>query len=196
MPGIANSDRIGLAELVGALSLGLDLGFGQPMERVLRQCWIALRLAEHLDLDEEHRSVVYCTALLTNVGCHTDAHEQAKWFGDDIELKADKYVYGPARRAVGGGRAAPLGIRSARAAAVPGGLNFALSGHKDLDGMVARHSALARSLAAEIGGQGRATPETPLTRCFAEDRGGSSRCRGYPQALGRGNPCGRVGGGT
>ena len=31
------------------------------------------------------------TALLLNVGCHSDAHEQAKWFGDDIELKSTKY---------------------------------------------------------------------------------------------------------
>jgi hypothetical protein len=35
-----------LADLVAALSLGVDLGFGQPMEHVLRQCLIALRLAE------------------------------------------------------------------------------------------------------------------------------------------------------
>ena len=35
-----------LAELVAALSLGVDLGFGQPMEHVLRQSRIALRLAE------------------------------------------------------------------------------------------------------------------------------------------------------
>jgi len=42
-----------LAELVAALSLGIDLGFGQPMEHVLRQCLIALRLAEGIGLDEE-----------------------------------------------------------------------------------------------------------------------------------------------
>jgi hypothetical protein len=71
-----------LAELVATLSLGIDLGFGQPMEHVLRQCLIALRLAEGMGLDEEQRAVVYYTALLINVGCHTDAHEQAKWFGD------------------------------------------------------------------------------------------------------------------
>ena len=29
--------------------------------------------------------------LLVNVGCHADAHEQAKWFGDDIALKSGKY---------------------------------------------------------------------------------------------------------
>ena len=34
-----------LAELVAALSLGVDLGFGQPMEHVLRQSIISLRLA-------------------------------------------------------------------------------------------------------------------------------------------------------
>jgi hypothetical protein len=58
------------------------------MEHVLRQCLIALRLAERTGLDEQDRAVVYYTALLVNVGCHSDAHEQAKWFGDDIALKS------------------------------------------------------------------------------------------------------------
>src|SRR5579864_2863109 len=96
MAGLAPAgDRpeVRLAELVAALSLGIDLGFGQPMEHVLRQCLIALRLAEALGLDEEHRAVVYYTALLVNVGCHADAHEAAKWFGDDIAVKAIKYRY-------------------------------------------------------------------------------------------------------
>src|SRR5437773_7381251 len=82
-----------LAELVAALSLGVDLGFGQPMEHVLRQCLIALRLAERAGLAEEERATVYYTALLINVGCHTDAHEQARWFGDDLALKSTKYDY-------------------------------------------------------------------------------------------------------
>src|SRR2546423_1205112 len=83
--------RARLAEIVAALSLGIDLGFGQPMEHVLRQCLIATRLAERLGLDDERRAAVYYTALLVNVGCHADAHEQAKWFGDDIALKSTKY---------------------------------------------------------------------------------------------------------
>jgi hypothetical protein len=41
-----------------ALSLRIDLGFGQPMEHVLRQCPIALRVAERVGLDEEQRAVV------------------------------------------------------------------------------------------------------------------------------------------
>ena len=85
--------QVRLAELVAALSLGIDLGFGQPMEHVLRQCLIALRLAEGVGLGEEQRAVVYYSALLINVGCHTDAHEQARWFGDDLALKSTKYDY-------------------------------------------------------------------------------------------------------
>src|ERR1700741_1020232 len=96
-------DRVRLAELVAALSLGIDLGFGQPMEHVLRQCMIALRLAECAELDEEQRSVVYYTAMLINVGGHSAAPEQAKWFGDDIGLKPNKYAYefGTASAALG-----------------------------------------------------------------------------------------------
>ena len=86
--GSVGGAQVRLAELVAALSLGIDLGFGQPMEHVLRQCLIALRLAERVGLDDGDRAVVYYTALLVNVGCHTDAHEQAKWFGDDIALKS------------------------------------------------------------------------------------------------------------
>src|SRR5512144_465961 len=90
---VPGTDRahVRLAELVAALSLGVDLGFGQPMEHVLRQSLIATRLAERIGLDDEQRAVVYYTALLVSVGCHTDAHEQAKWFGDDIALKSGKY---------------------------------------------------------------------------------------------------------
>lgn len=151
MPAEEPRVRVGLAELIGGLSLGIDLGFGQPMEHVLRQCWIALRLADHLELSEDERSVVYYTALLTNVGCHTDAHEQAKWFGDDIGLKADKYVHGlhGVRSAVAGLRRLGAGHPVLQRFRV--GLSFALSGHKDLDGMIAGHSAMARSLASEIG---------------------------------------------
>ncbi len=142
--------EIRLAELVAALSLGIDLGFGQPMEHVLRQCMIALRLAERVGLDEDERLVVYYTALLVNVGCHTDAHEQAKWFGDDIAFKSDKYDE------LHGIRAAVHAVRMIGAGSPPlhrfrVGLELAVSGRKDLSGMISRHSALARTLAERLG---------------------------------------------
>ncbi len=81
------STRVRLAELVAALSLGIDLGFGQPMEHVLRQCLIALRLAEKTGLDGTARVHVYHMALLVNVGCHSDAHDHAN-DGRAIEHRA------------------------------------------------------------------------------------------------------------
>ena len=80
-----------LAELIAMISLGTDLGMGQPMEHAMRQSLIALRLAERLGLDETTRAVVYYVGLIAWVGCHVDAYEQAKWFGDDMALKADAH---------------------------------------------------------------------------------------------------------
>jgi HD-GYP domain-containing protein (c-di-GMP phosphodiesterase class II) len=143
--------QVRLAELVAALSLGIDLGFGQPMEHVLRQCLISLRLAERIGLDQEARAVVYYTALLVNVGCHTDAHEQARWFGDDIALKSGKYDHEPTSP-----RAAAAAMRRLGSGYPPlhrfrVGLEFALSGRKEVDDMMAHHAAIARSLGDELG---------------------------------------------
>jgi HD-GYP domain-containing protein (c-di-GMP phosphodiesterase class II) len=148
--GAPDRAHVRLAELVAALSLGIDLGFGQPMEHVLRQCLIALRLSDQVGLGEESRAAVYYTALLINVGCHSDAHEQAKWFGDDIGLKSTKYEY-----ELGKVRAAMAGIRRIGSGNPPLhrfriGLEFAVSGHRELDGMVAHHAAIARSLGEEL----------------------------------------------
>ena len=89
--------RVRLAELVATLSLGTDLGMGQPMEHVIRQSLIALRLAERLGLGEAERRVVYYVGLLAWVGCHVDAYEQAKWFGDDTVFKGSQRRYDTGR---------------------------------------------------------------------------------------------------
>jgi HD-GYP domain-containing protein (c-di-GMP phosphodiesterase class II)/DNA-binding CsgD family transcriptional regulator len=81
--------RVRLAELIAMLSLGTDLGMGQPMEHQLRQTLIAVRLAERLGLDEATRRAVLYVSLIAWVGCHVDAYEQAKWFGDDLALRAE-----------------------------------------------------------------------------------------------------------
>jgi HD-GYP domain-containing protein (c-di-GMP phosphodiesterase class II) len=150
MASQADRAHVRLAELVAALSLGIDLGFGQPMDHVLRQCLIALRLAEGLGLDEQERATVYYTSLLINVGCHSDAHEQAKWFGDDIALKAGKYDH--EARSV---RSALAGLRMLGAGRSPLqrfqiALEFALSGHREVDDMIAHHAAMARTLGEEL----------------------------------------------
>src|SRR2546421_1589410 len=116
------------------------------MEHVLRQCLIALRLADVAGLGEQDRMAVYYTALLVNVGCHADAHEQAKWFGDDIALRSGKYDY--EFHSLAGALA---GIKLIGSGNPPLhrfriGLEFVLHGHKDADAMIAQHARLARTL--------------------------------------------------
>jgi HD-GYP domain-containing protein (c-di-GMP phosphodiesterase class II) len=149
MEGGGRKGQLRLAELVAALSLGVDLGFGQPMEHVLRQCLIGLRLAERLGLDERSRAVVYYTSLLINVGCHSDAHEQAKWFGDDITMKSGKYAQPPGLRGlgamlrlVGSGKPPLMRFRTA--------LDLLISGHRDIGGMITSHARLAQTLARQL----------------------------------------------
>src|SRR5258708_2704137 len=118
------------------------------MEHALRQCLIALRLAERLGLDPATSSAVYFTSLLISVGCHADAHEQAKWFGDDIAVKATKYTHGLGL----GGAAASMRMLGAGTPPLHGfrlGLEFMISGHRELD--ITTHTKMARSLAEHLG---------------------------------------------
>ena len=78
-----------LSELVALLSLGTDLGLGQPLEHMSRACLIALRMGARLGISAAERRVVYYSGLLAWVGCHTDAYEQAKWFGDDLSVNSE-----------------------------------------------------------------------------------------------------------
>ena len=175
-PGETDRASVRLAELVAALSLGIDLGFGQPMEHVLRQCLIAMRLAEALGLDEQQRAAVYYTALLINVGCHSDAHEQAKWFGDDIALKSMKYDHEPRSPRMAAESLRLLGSGHAPLHRFRLGLEFALSGHREVDGMIAHHAAIARAL-----GERLALPDEVLEALGAAYERWDGR--GWPGAL-------------
>src|SRR3954452_24361446 len=152
-PAAADIDRAHarMAERVAALSLGIDLGFGQPMEHVLRQCLIALRLADAIGLDEDQRAIVYYTALLVNVGCHSDAHEQAKWFGDDIAVKAIKYDHEPRSLRMQAAGMRFLGMGQAPLHRFRLGLEFVVSGHREVDQMIEHHAAIARALGEQLG---------------------------------------------
>ena len=148
----AAGSSVRLAELLAVLSLATDLGMGQPMEHVLRQCLISLRLAQRLGMDEADRRVVYYAALLAWVGCHVDAYEQAKWFGDDLALKADfrqvdfaSAAAGPLfmLRHLGAGR--PVAERARL------GVGFASDGRRAAAAMLENHWLAADDLAARLG---------------------------------------------
>jgi HD-GYP domain-containing protein (c-di-GMP phosphodiesterase class II) len=151
MAAPSTAGRVRLAELVAMISLGTDLGMGQPMEHVMRQSLIALRLAERLGLDEATRGVVYYVGLIAWVGCHVDAYEQAKWFGDDTTLKADARhvdMAGVRARAfvlshLGSGQGL---VQRARL-----GLSYAGEGRRAAEAMIENHWLATNDLAAGLG---------------------------------------------
>jgi HD-GYP domain-containing protein (c-di-GMP phosphodiesterase class II) len=84
-------DTPSLAELVSTLSIASDLGMGRPVERVLRQTVIAMRLADAAGVDPAVRAAAYYTSLLTWVGCATDTSDLAVLFGEEEDLYADTH---------------------------------------------------------------------------------------------------------
>jgi HD-GYP domain-containing protein (c-di-GMP phosphodiesterase class II) len=76
-----------LAEAVGALSLAVDIGMGQPLEQGLRTCSIASGLARAAGLDEDDCRRVYYLALLRHVGCTAESDVAAHFLGDEIAFR-------------------------------------------------------------------------------------------------------------
>ena len=137
MAGGGDSGQARLAELVAALSLGIDLGFGQPMEHVLRQCLIALRLAERIGLDEHdaRRRLLHGPARQRRL-----PHRRAR--AGQVVRRRHRAEVGqvrprPAELAGSRGRCAVLGRGHPPLHRFRVGLEFALSGHRDVDGMIA-----------------------------------------------------------
>jgi HD-GYP domain-containing protein (c-di-GMP phosphodiesterase class II) len=90
---VDQSSGVRLAELVAALSLATDLGFGQPQEHVLRQTLIAQRLAALAGLPASEQAAAFYVSLLAWVGCVADSYELSLWFGDDRRFRADAYQF-------------------------------------------------------------------------------------------------------
>lgn len=179
----ADGSGVRLAELIAALSLGTDLGLGQPMEHVLRSCLIALRLGEDAGIAEDERPTLYYTSLIAWVGCHADSYELAKWFGDDIALKSELYGVDMAGlplalfmlRRVGRGRPPLARARTAGA--------FVAGGWRDLEPSSQTHCLIAGDLAVRLG----LGPEVrdPLQEAFErwDGKGGPRGLRGEELAL-------------
>jgi HD-GYP domain-containing protein (c-di-GMP phosphodiesterase class II) len=86
--------KLRLAELIAALSLATDLGMGQPTEKAIRSCLIALGLARRLDVDGATLSDVYYLGLLEHVGCTSHASEWATYAGgDEVALRTHGVVF-------------------------------------------------------------------------------------------------------
>jgi HD-GYP domain-containing protein (c-di-GMP phosphodiesterase class II) len=152
VPDAPGAPAVHLAELLATLSLVSDLGMGLPMEHALRQCLIASRLGERIGLDQAEREALYYAGLMAWVGCHVDAYEQAKWFGDEMALKTDF------RRTDVDGRAAGmvfmlrhLGAGGSVVHRARTGIGFLGGGMKDAESMLETHWLAADGLAASLG---------------------------------------------
>lgn len=144
------SSGVRLAELVAALSLATDLGLGQPQEHVLRQTVIATRLAVAAGLDEEQQAAVFYVSLLAWVGCVADSHELARWFGDDVKMRADSYAVDKAGVPMLGflvNHVASGGGSLARVTAVG---RFLASGIRDAMGTFAAHCETTSDIAERL----------------------------------------------
>ena len=166
-----------LAELVATFSLATDLGFGQPMEHVLRSWFIAGRIAERIGLETDAKQALYYVITLAMVGCVAETPELAHWFGDDIIFRRDGYdvdLVGFPKRAfamshVGLGR--PPLERLGRAA------KLAAFGEKALERILITHCIATGQMADQLGlGSG---VSDPLQQVFARWDG-----RGVPSGLG------------
>ncbi len=92
--------------------------------------------------------MLYYSSLLAWVGCFTDAYEQAKWFGDDIALKADAYE-------IRGGELGyflrHLGMGRSLAERVRLGVAFLGEGRHAIMSMLENHYLAADELATRLG---------------------------------------------
>lgn len=141
-----------LAELVGALSLAVDLGLGQPMEHMARACLLASRLGENLGLDEQERAALYYVTLLGWVGCIADSRDAAAVFGDDIAYRSDYYdldmkplpFLGYVLRNAGAGRSAVrrIGVGAAMVATGARSVQESLRAHCQVTASVAESLGL------------------------------------------------------
>ena len=114
---------------------------------------LALRLADRLGFDDGERGTLYYSGLLAWVGCHTDAYEQAKWFGDDLSLKRDAhygYDFGRSSTAAAfmlrniGGPGRPL-VERARV-----GVAFLGDGRRAIESLAENHYRATDELAARL----------------------------------------------
>jgi HD-GYP domain-containing protein (c-di-GMP phosphodiesterase class II) len=169
-----------LSELVATLSLVSDLGMGRPVERVLRQTVIAMRLADVVDAGSEVRAATYYTSLLTWVGCAADTSDLAELFGDEMGLYADTHEGDLAGSTLARFMLAHLGRGSAPVRRLSLAVQFVATGGRSVRSVMVSHCQSTGELADRLG----LGPEVqrPLVQAFERWDG-----RGVPGEVGAGD---------
>ncbi len=81
-------DRAGIptGRLLGALSTALDLTEGQLPGHSLRTCFLAMRVADALDLPAVERRDLFHAAFLKDAGCSSNAAAVTRIFGGEDQV--------------------------------------------------------------------------------------------------------------
>ena len=152
MAGSPSAGGIRVAELVATVSYAADLGLGQPMSHCMRKTVIALRLADLIEVTDRDREATYYLGLMMNSYCHADATEQARWFGDDIGMKAD------GQDIVDMNTAQMISFLLRRVGSHGSGLQrvkrlatFPFAGYREMTAFMATHTSLGGQFAQSIG---------------------------------------------
>ncbi len=98
-----SAQRVRVAEVTAALSLGTDLQLALELEHGLRSTVFAVRIGEALGIDRATLTDTFHACLLLNVGCTADVHVRAQVF-DDIELASQNLfpvMFGSQREVLG-----------------------------------------------------------------------------------------------
>ncbi len=158
------ADTPSLAELVSTLSIVSDLGMGRPVERVLRQTVIAMRLADAAGLDPDVRAATYYTSLLTWIGCATDTSDLTLLFGEERDLYADTHDSDLAPMAMGVFVARHLGRGGSSLHRVGMVGRFLATAGRSVQQVMERHCLAASDFAGALGlGE---EVRTPLVQAF------------------------------
>jgi HD-GYP domain-containing protein (c-di-GMP phosphodiesterase class II) len=82
----STNEPIRIAELIGCLSLAIDLGLGEPSEWMMKSSLVAARLARAAGLDETTQRAAYYLGLVRMVGCTSTSFTDAELFGDELAM--------------------------------------------------------------------------------------------------------------
>ena len=86
----AIGSKLGLAELLSALSHALDLTEGQAPGHSIRCCWIGMHIGQQIGMPPDALGDLYYALLLKDIGCSSNAARLCQlYLGDDFVLKRD-----------------------------------------------------------------------------------------------------------
>ena len=94
----ARTQGLTLAQLLCAFAYASDLAFGLQLEDTMRSAYLALRLAQQMDLPDEEARAAYYTALLKDAGCTSWTTELATaWQTNEIVARRELLIFSNAR---------------------------------------------------------------------------------------------------